>query len=90
MSSEFDESKAGMSITSLVCAICAPLFICTGAGWILSAVAVTLGILCYKSKQGIKGVATAGIILGLLWGIPMFVWAVIISGFLTLLGLAAA
>ena len=90
MESDFNESKAGMSIASLVCAICAPILICTGFGWILSVFAVTLGILCFKTKQGIKGVAIAGIILGLLWGIPMFVWYVVISGFITLLGLSVA
>ena len=81
----FDESKSGLSTASLVLGIVGLLFpIC-------SILAIIFGIITLVKKEGIKGCAIAGIVLGCLPILAVIVVLVflasLIPGLLALIGI---
>lgn len=78
---EFDETKKGFSITALVLGIVGLVLSCTGIGFIAGILAIIFGGISIYKKEGIKGMAIAGLVLGIL---SIVGWVL-----LFLLGLAA-
>lgn len=63
---EFDETKKGLSIASMVLGIVGIILSCTGVGIICGLLALIFGGIALNKKQGIKGMAIAGIVLGII------------------------
>ena len=75
MTDEFDESKKGLSIAALVLGIVGILISCTPVGIVASILGLIFGGLCLYKKQGIKGMAITGLVLGI---ISLALWIILI------------
>lgn len=84
---EFDDSKKGLSIASMVLGIIGLLFLCVPPfGVICGLLALIFGAISLNKKQGIQGMATAGIVLGI---ITLVLWVVVFVFLIGILGMAS-
>lgn len=85
MTDEYDTSSKGFSIASLVMGILGIIGFSTGVSFVFSLLAIVFAALCMKRKQGIKGLAITGLVLGI---IGLSIWAIIVVIVGGILGLA--
>lgn len=85
MIDEYDTSSKGFSIASLVMGILGIIGFSTGFSFVFSLLAIVFAALCMKRKQGIKGLAITGLVLGI---IGLSIWAIIVVIVGGILGLA--
>lgn len=86
MSETYDTSNKGLSIASLVMGILGVLGYWTGFSFIFSILAIVFAALCMKRKQGIKGLAITGLVLGI---VSLSIWVIVVVFVAGILGLAA-
>ena len=86
MSETYDTSNKGLSIASLVMGILGVLGYWTGFLLIFSILAIVFAALCMKRKQGIKGFAITGLVLGI---VSLSIWVLVVVFLARILGLAA-
>ena len=84
MTEEYDMENTGLSIASLVLGILGVLAFSTGLSFVFSILAIVFAVLCMKKKQGIKGLAVAGLVLGI---VGLSLWALLVVLLGGLLGL---
>ena len=84
MTEEYATENTGLSIASLVLGILGVLAFSTGLSFVFSILAIVFAVLCMKKKQGIKGLAVAGLVLGI---VGLSLWALLVVLLGGLLGL---
>lgn len=72
---EYDESKKGLSIASMVLGIVGIVISCTPIGFVASLLAIIFAGICMNKKEGVKGFVITGLVLGI---VSLALWALMI------------